>query len=158
MGKYQMADVVMLFSILGIITTLPFLSDVKISWNANYYPKILNQSEVSITYDGPDTVIHVKRHLLNISVACTGSMEPAMGCENTYLIEPLMPEDYIGIGDIIAYDRHDGHYLMHQITEKDEKNNCYYFKGINNIFGDREGCIMREDLKYRVIVVLPTKS
>ena len=122
------------------------------SWNMEYYPASLEREDVEVIYHENSTVLTINKSLIPASIECTKSMRPLLGCGNTAYLEELDDGDGVFVGDIVAYKRR-GELVLHQITGQD--NGCYSLKGFNNIFAD-EGCVQREDIDYRAVVVLPT--
>ena len=135
-----------------VVAVLAMLS----TWSIDYYPAVLDHTDVNVSYAEEQTVITINKSLIPADIACTESMQPMMGCKNKALLEELKPGQVVNVGDIVAYDGEDG-YIMHQVTSYDRNNACYHLKGINNVFEDSD-CVSRDDMKYRAVLIIPTSN
>ena len=123
-----------------------------------YVSAFLDESDYSVQHmmATKQTIIQINKELIEIVPTCTDSMYPILSCNSKVLVEKLEPEDNVELGDIVVFPNANnaGRNLMHQVVDVDA--NCYYTKGTNSLINDPQ-CLQREDIIYRVVVVLPTK-
>ena len=137
-----------------MLEVILFIMAALSSWNIDYYPGSLDSADVAVTHYENKTVIDINKSLVPAQISCTGSMQPLIGCGNKVYLKELAADDEVNIGDIIAY-RNGDEYIMHQVVDENTGEGCYYLKGFNNVFMDQE-CIDRDDMEFRVAVILPT--
>lgn len=144
----------------------------------NYYPRTLDPSEVQIVGAYEDIMVaRINATLGGAGLACTGSMHPFFGCQNTLLLEKLGPETPVHVGDIVRYEEGDKAFFHQVVAIQDTRNlslqdrirlflflgfqdidgTCYIMKGFNVASPD-PWCVDREQMTHRAVGVLFTTN
>lgn len=123
-----------------------------------YYPAFLSHSQVHFLHGASTTTITIDKTLEELNVTQSGSMNGTLGFGNTLLVETLPQNELVQIGDIVVYwdnPANLSHQIVHQVVAYSPP--CYTLKGINVNDAD-PGCIHREQIVKRVVLIIPTND
>ena len=130
-------------------------------------------NKVDIQSTENETIIKLKGNYSEVSLACTGSMLPAIKCLDSAIVEHVTNDTKIRIGDIVSYKinksnkfssyyyellniintlNNSDYYIMHTIVDYNKNDNCYILRGYNNFLIDKY-CVKKEDITDKLISI-----